>query len=491
MSTQNKIDEIAEPLSKGEKAFKALHAVNPNKKLVPGITDQDHVFSGGERKLDKPTASLEIYKSEDESEEEYDKNLKAKSKEESFFASVLGRVLGEAGKQNWDKAHRDDRNEREGAKVGRKSMKPYRQPGEESKSEKRAGLSSVPGYKEALAKRGLKEAEDITDEELNEVLSKNDSASKWIHDFVHSDNPKFKGKSTKERQKMALGAYYAAQKEEVEMDEATLSAKAARAGKDIGAPGKNFAKIAKSAAARYGSKEAGEKVAGAVLKKMRANEEVENVDEALGTMANIKAATKFGQSNISKMDREEKARKKAKEDYSKMRKDMGMDDKATTRKIVGEDVEYDYEGEMAKTELRAMCDKADKLANMLSDDQQLEAWLQSKISKAKDYIDAVYDYMMYRDKPTVAAAPAMPTQSDTMASTYGSFLNRMGEEVEQVDEKMTKAEFAAQAHPHDKATFADKLALIKKKNPKADIDVKTEELELKSPALLKALNKVI
>lgn len=431
MSTQNKIEEVAEPLSKGEKAFKALHAVNPNKKLVPGVTDQDHVFNGMAKKLDAPTASLEIYKSEDESQENYDKTLKRDSKEESFFASVLGRVLGEAGKQNWDKAHRDDRNEREGAKVGRKSMKPYRQPGEESKSEKRAGLSSMPGYKEALAKRGLKEAEDITDEELNEVLSKNDSASKWIHDFVHSDNPKFKGKSTKERQKMALGAYYAAQKEEVEMD------------------------------------------------------------EALGTMANIKAATEFGQSNIAKMDREEKARKKAKEDYSKMRKDMGMDDKATTRKIVGEDVEYDYEGEMAKTELRAMCDKADKLANMLSDDQQLEAWLQSKISKAKDYIDAVYDYMVYRDKPTVAAAPVMPSQSDTMASTYGSFLNRMGEEVEQVDEKMTKAEFAAQAHPHDKATFADKLALIKKKNPKADIDVKTEELELKSPALLKALNKVI
>ncbi len=58
--------------------------------------------------------------------------------------------------------------------------------------------------------------------------------------------------------------------EEVEIEEATLSAKAARAGKDIGKPGKQFAKIAASAAKRYGSKERGEKVAGAVLKKMRA-----------------------------------------------------------------------------------------------------------------------------------------------------------------------------------------------------------------------------
>lgn len=70
-------------------------------------------------------------------------------------------------------------------------------------------------------------------------------------------------------------------KEEKEIDEATLSAKAARAGKDIGAPGKNFEKIAAKAAERYGSAEAGKKVAGAILAKMRAkvNEEAEQIDE--------------------------------------------------------------------------------------------------------------------------------------------------------------------------------------------------------------------
>jgi hypothetical protein len=47
------------------------------------------------------------------------------------------------------------------------------------------------------------------------------------------------------------------------------SAKKARAGKDIGKPGKQFAKIARGAAERYGSKERGEKVAGAVLAKLR------------------------------------------------------------------------------------------------------------------------------------------------------------------------------------------------------------------------------
>jgi len=50
---------------------------------------------------------------------------------------------------------------------------------------------------------------------------------------------------------------------------ADYSAKKAAAGKDIGKPGKNFDKIAAGAAKRYGSAEAGKRVAGAVLNKLR------------------------------------------------------------------------------------------------------------------------------------------------------------------------------------------------------------------------------
>ena len=58
-------------------------------------------------------------------------------------------------------------------------------------------------------------------------------------------------------------------KEEVEqVDEASYSAKMARAGKDIGKPGKMFGKIAKKASRKYG-KERGAKIAGAVLAKLR------------------------------------------------------------------------------------------------------------------------------------------------------------------------------------------------------------------------------
>jgi hypothetical protein len=59
--------------------------------------------------------------------------------------------------------------------------------------------------------------DDLTEEQLEEVLKKSDPAGKWISDFVHSKDPKFAGKSKKERMKQALGAYYAKQRnEEVE-----------------------------------------------------------------------------------------------------------------------------------------------------------------------------------------------------------------------------------------------------------------------------------
>jgi len=55
-----------------------------------------------------------------------------------------------------------------------------------------------------------------------------------------------------------------------DFNEEKYSYKAAHAGEDIGKPGKNFAKIAKSAGEKYGSAERGKKVAGAILAKIRA-----------------------------------------------------------------------------------------------------------------------------------------------------------------------------------------------------------------------------
>jgi hypothetical protein len=78
-----------------------------------------------------------------------------------------------------------------------------------------------------------------------------------------------------------MEAYTEVYASQEEIEEASYSAKAARAGKDIGKPGKAFAKIAKEAGKRYGSKERGEKVAGAVLAKLRKQHEEVEIDEAV------------------------------------------------------------------------------------------------------------------------------------------------------------------------------------------------------------------
>src|SRR5210317_2183191 len=61
--------------------------------------------------------------------------------------------------------------------------------------------------------------------------------------------------------------------------------------------------------------------------------------------------------------------------------------------------EADHEVSMARGELEAIADKATQLAGALqgkSDEgNPLEAWVQSKITKAKDYINSVSDYLTY------------------------------------------------------------------------------------------------
>ena len=80
LSTIGSIMEVAQPLSQGEQNFKALHGdLTPtNRDVVPGVTDQDFLFKGGERKLDPPPASYENGP-DDESKEVYDKTLKIKN----------------------------------------------------------------------------------------------------------------------------------------------------------------------------------------------------------------------------------------------------------------------------------------------------------------------------------------------------------------------------------------------------------------------------
>ena len=67
--------------------------------------------------------------------------------------------------------------------------------------------------------------------------------------------------------------------------------------------------------------------------------------------------------------------------------------------IMGQNQPYfdypDEEGDMAKRQLQRINEYSEDLMSMLDDNDQLESWVQSKITKASDYIATVKHYLEY------------------------------------------------------------------------------------------------
>ena len=55
--------------------------------------------------------------------------------------------------------------------------------------------------------------------------------------------------------------------------------------------------------------------------------------------------------------------------------------------------EYDYEGDMAQSDLRSIIHNAQRLHDMMEKTTNLPEWVQAKITKAEDYISSATDYM--------------------------------------------------------------------------------------------------
>jgi|TARA_B110000908_G_C10088101_1_gene372690 hypothetical protein len=56
--------------------------------------------------------------------------------------------------------------------------------------------------------------------------------------------------------------------------------------------------------------------------------------------------------------------------------------------------EYDNEGKMAKTQLKGILSDAEHMIGMFEDEENLPEWVQSKITKAADYLNTAHRYMM-------------------------------------------------------------------------------------------------
>jgi hypothetical protein len=84
------------------------------------------------------------------------------------------------------------------------------------------------------------------------------------------------------------------------------------------------------------------------------------------------------------------------DDYLKNRRDViSKKVNETDDSVVTTEGEDDHEGPMAKAQLMSLQKQAAELFNMVGDNDNLEGWVQDKISKASDYMNSVYQSMQY------------------------------------------------------------------------------------------------
>ena len=107
------------------------------------------------------------------------------------------------------------------------------------------------------------------------------------------------------------------------------------------------------------------------------------------------------------------------------------------RGLVEDDVESGEESSMARSELNAITKDAKSIMSKIKGNKELEAWTQSKITKAADYLNSVADYMGEENLPvtnqnkipvrTRAGTSQVPTKGKVVsASTSGAKIDYSG-----------------------------------------------------------------
>ena len=131
--------------------------------------------------------------------------------------------------------------------------------------------------------------------------------------------------------------------------------------------------------------------------------------------------------------------------------------------------EYDYEGDMVKSQLKSIITNAKRLHDMLKPESNLPEWVQSKVTLAEDYILTASNYMegeMNEEMKPYVKAAQKKFDAETKAQNMGK--KQAGTLAAKTEKEKSK-----------QAVFAQKAVDITKgkknrinKDPKVEIDVK-------------------
>jgi hypothetical protein len=173
------------------------------------------------------------------------------------------------------------------------------------------------------------------------------------------------------------------------------------------------------------------KIAALMARKKMAKEEVEQIDELSNDMlGRYKTAAGADASKADKAGDYDKGNKRFSGIMKATKKQLANDivTRASTVTEAKEKTEYDYEGDMARGQLQSVINNAQRVHDMLEDNDNLPEWVQSKITLAEDYISTVANYMMSEIDEEV---------KDEYARKVDKYLKKKynKEEVEQIDER--------------------------------------------------------
>ena len=147
--------------------------------------------------------------------------------------------------------------------------------------------------------------------------------------------------------------------------------------------------------------------------------------------------------------------------------------------------EYDYEGQMARTQLQTTLRNCKDLIDMIKDDDNMPEWVQSKITLAQDYITTVRDYL--QSKEELGEETKAELEKDTDYEDYKDpFFRESDESEEMSDEDMDAMINNTQDHEFLDAYEDDELHIM-------DLDtgetVEDEPEQVKEETLMEVLSR--
>ena len=111
---------------------------------------------------------------------------------------------------------------------------------------------------------------------------------------------------------------------------------------------------------------------------------------------------------------------KTPEEAAKVSKENPDAEVEVVSEVLTEGHKYDYEGKMAQSQLLSIVKNARDLFNMMDEKSQLKSWVQSKLTKAEDYLDAVRTYL--EGEALSSTVPAM-FENDRVSDETGTALS--------------------------------------------------------------------